>query len=48
MKLLLEQDLSHKLVGMLADLFPGSAHVRDLAGQNAVASILVLMVPAPP
>ena len=29
MKLLLDQNLSHKLVAAVADLFPGSAHVRD-------------------
>lgn len=30
MKLLVDENLSPKLVGQLADLFPGSAHVRDL------------------
>ncbi|HEX8292888.1 MAG TPA: DUF5615 family PIN-like protein [Pyrinomonadaceae bacterium] len=30
MKLLFDENLSHKLVQRLADLFPGSAHVRDL------------------
>ena len=29
MKLLFDQNLSHKLVLAVADLFPGSAHVRD-------------------
>ena len=29
MKLLLDQNLSHKLVPRLVDLYPGSAHVRD-------------------
>lgn len=30
MKLLLDQNLSHHLVGLLAAEFPGTAHVRDL------------------
>lgn len=30
MKLLFDENLSHKLVGLLADLFPGSVHVRDI------------------
>ena len=30
MKLLFDQNLSHKLVGELVKEFPGSAHVRDL------------------
>lgn len=30
MKLLFDQNLSHKLVVAVADLFPGSAHVRDV------------------
>jgi predicted nuclease of predicted toxin-antitoxin system len=30
MKLLFDQNLSHRLVGLLAAEFPGSAHVRDL------------------
>jgi predicted nuclease of predicted toxin-antitoxin system len=29
MKLLFDQNLSHRLVGQLAAAFPGSAHVRD-------------------
>jgi predicted nuclease of predicted toxin-antitoxin system len=29
MKLLFDQNLSHRLVGQLAAEFPGSAHVRD-------------------
>ena len=29
MKLLLDQNLSHRLVAALAEQFPGSAHVRD-------------------
>ncbi|MBI4604306.1 MAG: DUF5615 family PIN-like protein [Planctomycetes bacterium] len=29
MKLLFDQNLSHRLVSLLGDLFPGSAHVRD-------------------
>lgn len=30
MKLLFDQNLSHRLVGQLAAEFPGSAHVRDV------------------
>ncbi len=30
MKLLLDQNLSHRLVASLSDVFPGSQHVRDL------------------
>ena len=30
MKLLLDQNLSPRLVGSLSDVFPGSVHVRDL------------------
>jgi predicted nuclease of predicted toxin-antitoxin system len=30
MKLLFDEDLSHKLVRRLADLFPDSIHVRDI------------------
>ena len=29
MKLLFDQNLSYKLVNMLADVFPGSSHVRN-------------------
>lgn len=29
MKLLIDQNLSHRLVGLLATEFPGSTHVRD-------------------
>ena len=29
MKLLFDQNLSHRLVGLLADLFPGSLHVAE-------------------
>ena len=35
MKLLFDQNLSFKLVARLADLFPGSAHVRDFSMQTA-------------
>ena len=31
MKLLFDQNLSHKLVSRLADLYPESVHVRDVA-----------------
>ena len=30
MKLLFDENLSHKLVRQLADLFPDSVHVRDV------------------
>ena len=30
MKLLFDENVSHKLVGILAPEFPGSAHVRDV------------------
>jgi predicted nuclease of predicted toxin-antitoxin system len=29
-KLLFDENLSHRLVGLLAPLFPGSTHVRDV------------------
>lgn len=35
MKLLLDQNLSWRLVGALQDLFPGSAHVRDAGLDHA-------------
>ena len=35
MKLLFDQNLSHLLVGSLADIFPDAAHVRDHGLQNA-------------
>ncbi len=35
MKLLFDQNLSHRLVAMLADDFPASAHVRDFELQRA-------------
>jgi predicted nuclease of predicted toxin-antitoxin system len=36
MKLLFDQNLSHKLAGSLADLFPGSLHVRNVGLHSAV------------
>ena len=30
MKLLFDENLSHRLVGLLADLYPDSTHVRDV------------------
>ena len=33
MKLLFDQNLSPVLIGLLADLFPGSTHVRDVGLQ---------------
>ena len=35
MKLLFDQNLSHKLVRLLADLFPDSIHVRDVGLEMA-------------
>jgi predicted nuclease of predicted toxin-antitoxin system len=40
MKLLFDENLSHRLVGQLAAEFPGSAHVRD-AGLTAAADAAV-------
>lgn len=38
MKLLFDQNLAPRLVRVLADLFPGSAHVRDL-GMAAASDV---------
>lgn len=35
MRLLLDQNLSWRLVGLWADIFPGTAHVRDLGMTTA-------------
>lgn len=35
MKLLFDQNPSHRLIGSLWDLFPGSTHVRDLGMSRA-------------
>ena len=35
MKLLFDENLSHKLVRLLDDLFPNSVHVRDIGLQAA-------------
>lgn len=35
MKLLLDQNLSHKLVAAVSDLYPASAHVRELGLERA-------------
>jgi len=35
MKLLFDQNLSHRLVNSLADVFPGSLHVRDVGLASA-------------
>jgi predicted nuclease of predicted toxin-antitoxin system len=40
MKLLFDQNLSHKLVARVADLFPGSVHVREL-GLNAADDAII-------
>ena len=45
MKLLFDQNLSHRLVSQLAAEFPGSTHVRDdirAFGADPVASFLAL------
>jgi predicted nuclease of predicted toxin-antitoxin system len=34
-KLLFDQDLSPRLVGLLTDLYPGSTHVRDVGFEKA-------------
>jgi len=38
MRLLFDQNLSHKLVARLADIFPDSVHVRDVGLQSATDS----------
>jgi predicted nuclease of predicted toxin-antitoxin system len=40
MKLLFDQNLSHRLVALLAEEFPGSVHVREL-GLSAAADPVV-------
>jgi predicted nuclease of predicted toxin-antitoxin system len=35
MKLLFDENLSHKLVRLLEDLFPDSVHVRDVGLKSA-------------
>lgn len=40
MKFLFDENLSHKLVGLLADLVPHSVHVRDV-GLKAADDLLV-------
>jgi predicted nuclease of predicted toxin-antitoxin system len=35
MKLLFDENLSHKLTGLLEDLFPNSIHVRDAGLESA-------------
>lgn len=42
MKLLFDENLSHKLVRTLEDLFPDSEHVRDLGLKAAHAAIMPL------
>ena len=39
-KLLLDENLSQHLLQPLSDLFPGSMHIRDLAGSGASDSVL--------
>ena len=40
MKLLFDENLSHKLVRLLADLFPDSIHVRDVGLKAADDSLV--------
>lgn len=40
MKLLFDQNLSHRLVAALADVFPGSVHVRDVGLARAADEAL--------
>lgn len=40
MKLLFDQNLSPRLVRLLADVFPGSSHVRDLDLQSAADELI--------
>ena len=40
MKLLFDQNLSHRLASSLGDLFPGSTHVRDVGLKEADDEIL--------
>jgi predicted nuclease of predicted toxin-antitoxin system len=40
MKLLFDQNLSHRLVAALADVFPGSVHVRDVGLARAADDAL--------
>ncbi len=40
MKLLFDQNLSHRLVEALADLFPGSVHVRDIGLERAPDEVI--------
>jgi predicted nuclease of predicted toxin-antitoxin system len=35
MKLLFDENLSHKLVALLSDIFPDSVHVRDIGLKRA-------------
>lgn len=43
MKLLFDQNLSHKLVDRLQEEFPGSCHVRDLGLASADDSAIVAL-----
>lgn len=40
MKLLFDENLSPRLVGRLADIYPESVHVRDVALQNVADELL--------
>ena len=40
MKLLFDENLSPRLVGLLADLFPNSLHVRDVGLKTAEDSLV--------
>jgi predicted nuclease of predicted toxin-antitoxin system len=39
-KLLLDENLSQRLLQPLSDLFPGSMHIRDLAGSGASDNVV--------
>ncbi|MBV9788774.1 MAG: DUF5615 family PIN-like protein [Chloroflexi bacterium] len=40
MKLLFDQNLSHRLVALLADVYPNSVHVREI-GLNAASDTII-------
>ncbi|MGD9561978.1 MAG: DUF5615 family PIN-like protein [Pyrinomonadaceae bacterium] len=40
MKLLFDENLSHTLTGRLADLFPASAHVRDIGMKATIDPVV--------
>jgi len=44
MRLLLDQNLSHRLIDLLEDLFPGSLHVRLLGLAEADAEVEIVEI----